>query len=60
MATNLLICYLIVKVSYIRLMLITKLIFINIKFEIPGKISSTYDGSTKPGKKTKSSQYILK
>lgn len=43
-ATNPLVCYLIVKVSYTKLLLITKLIFIDIKFEIPGKAGPTYDG----------------
>lgn len=37
--TNLLICYIIVKVSYARLLLITKLMFISIEFEVFGKTS---------------------
>lgn len=52
-ATNLLVCYLIVKVSYIKLLLITKLIFIGIEFEIFGEISCTYDGPTKPRRETR-------
>lgn len=42
---NLLICYLIIKISYARLLLITKLIFISIKFEIFRKKSYIYNGS---------------
>lgn len=48
-----LVCYLIVEVSYARPLLITKLIFISIKFEVPGEASCTYDGSAKPGRETK-------
>lgn len=54
-AINPLVCYLIVKVSYTRLLLITKLIFIDIKFEDPGKASCTYDGQAKSERETRSS-----
>lgn len=45
--TNLLVYYLIVKVSYARLLLIIKLIFINIEFEVSEEISCTYNSSIK-------------
>lgn len=45
--TNLLICYLIVKVSYARPLVIIKLMFISIEFEIFRKPSWTYDSSAK-------------
>lgn len=51
---NLLIYYLIIKVNYARLLLITKLIFINIKFFIFKKANYTYNSSTKPKKEIKS------
>ena len=51
-ATNPLICYLIVKISYKRQLLITKLIFIGMEFEVFKEISCTYNGSAKPGKET--------
>lgn len=54
-ATNLLICNLIIKVSYARLLLITKLIFISIEFEVSGKTSCIYDGPAKLGRETRSS-----
>lgn len=41
--TNPLVCYLIVQISYTRLLIITKLIFISIEFEVPRKASYTYD-----------------
>lgn len=47
-ATNLLIYYLILVVSYKRLLLINKLMFIGIEFEIPRKTSCIYHNSTKP------------
>lgn len=40
---NPLVYYLIIEVSYIKLLLITKLIFINIKLIVPRKISYTYN-----------------
>lgn len=43
-ASNALVCYLIVKVSYTRLLLIIKLIFIGIVLKVFKKASSTYDG----------------
>lgn len=54
-ATNPLICYLIIEVSYIKLLLIPKLMFIGIEFEISRKISCTYDGLIKPRRRIKSS-----
>ncbi len=54
-ATNPLICYFIVKVSYARPLLITKLMFIGIEFEVPREASCTYDGPTKPGRETRPS-----
>lgn len=59
-AINLLVYYLIVKMSYIKQLLIIKLIFINIKFNISKKVSCTYNSVAKPRKKTKSSYQILK
>lgn len=51
-AINLLICYLIIKINYAKLLLITKLIFIDIKFEVSKETNCIYDGFVKPGKKT--------
>lgn len=51
--TNLLMYYLIVKVSYTRSLLITKLMLIGIKFEVPGEASCTYDNPAKPEKETR-------
>lgn len=55
MTTNLLIYYLIVKVNYAKLFLITMLIFISIEFEIFKKVSCTYNGLVKSQKKIKPS-----
>lgn len=41
--TNPFICYLIAEVNYVKLLPITKLILIGIKFEIPREVSYTYD-----------------
>lgn len=49
-ARNLLGCYLIVKVSYAIILLITKLMFIGIEFEVFGIASCSYDGLAKPGR----------
>lgn len=46
-ATNLLVYYLIIEVSYIELLVITKLMFIDIEFEIFREVSYTYDSSAK-------------
>ena len=54
-ATNPLICYLIVEVSYARVLLITKLMFKGIKFKVFGEASYTYDGPAKPGRETRPS-----
>lgn len=48
-ATNPLIYYLIVEVSYEKSLLITKRMFISIEFEVPGEASCTYNGLAKPG-----------
>lgn len=53
--TNPLVCYLIVKVNYIRPLLIIKLIFISIEFKVFKEVSYTYDGLAKPKRETKSS-----
>lgn len=50
-AINLLICYLIVKVSYMGPLLITKLIFIGIEFEVLRKTSYIYNGLAMSGNK---------
>lgn len=55
MATNLLMYYLIVEVSYIEPLLVTKLIFIDIKFEFSKKTSCNYDSLAKPREKIRSS-----
>ncbi len=52
---NLLVYYLIVKVSCTRRLLITKLMFIGIKFEVSGKASYSYDGLAKLGREKRSS-----
>ncbi len=52
-ATNPLVYYLIVKVSYVRLLLITKLIFIGIEFEVLREASYIYDSLVKPGRETR-------
>lgn len=53
--TNMLVYYLIVKVSYVRLLLISKLIFIGVEFEVLRKTSWTYNGPTKLERETRSS-----
>ena len=47
--------YLIIEVSYIRPLLVTKLIFIGIKFEISKETSCNYDSLAKPREKIRSS-----
>lgn len=59
-ATNPLVCYLIVKVSYTRPLLITKLMFIGLEFEVSGEASCTYNGLAKPRRETRLSQCISK
>ncbi len=54
-ATNQLLCYLIVEVSYAKPLLITKLMFIGIEFEVSGEASCSYDGPAKPGRETRPS-----
>lgn len=53
-ATNSLVCYLIIKVSYINLILITKLIILGIKFKVLEGTSFASDGITKLKGKIKS------
>lgn len=53
--TNPLVFHLIVEVSYVRLLLITKLIFMGIKFEVFGEASYTYNGSAKSEREIKPS-----
>ena len=52
-ATNPLVCYLIVEVSYARALLITKLIFIGIEFDVPREASCTYNDPAKPRRETR-------
>lgn len=52
--------YLIIEVNYEASLLITKLIFIYIKFEIPREASYIYNSLTKPGKEIRSSLQILR
>lgn len=51
MTTNLLMYYLIMKMSYIGLLLIIKLMFIDIKFRVFKKVNCIFDGLAKPRKK---------
>lgn len=51
-ATNPLMCYLIIEVSHVGPLMITKLMFIDIEFEVPREASCTYDGIAKPGRET--------
>lgn len=46
--TNPLVCYLIIKMSYAKLLLITKLMFLGIEFEVSGEASYTYNDQVKP------------
>ena len=57
-ATNPLVCYLIVEVSYADLLLITKLIVLGIEFKVPGKTSFASDGKAKFGGKTRPGQRV--
>lgn len=54
MIINLLVYYLIIKVSYVRPLLIIKLIFISIKFQVPKKANYIYNSLAKPKKEIKS------
>ena len=47
-ATNLLVCYLIVEVDYANPFLVSKVIVLSIKFEVPGKTSFANDSPVKP------------
>lgn len=59
-ATNLQICYLIIKISYANLLLITKLIILGIKFKIFKEISFANDCIAKLRRKKKLNQHIPK
>lgn len=50
---NLLFCYLIIKMSYTKLLLMNKLIIIGIKYNISRKICYIYGILIKPGRKIK-------
>ena len=52
-ATNPLVCYLIVEVSYARALLIIKLMFIGIEFKVSKEVSCIYNGSAKPERETR-------
>lgn len=53
--TNSLVCYLIVKVSYAKLLLITKQMFISIKFEVLEEVCYTYGNLAKFRREIRSS-----
>ena len=59
-ATNPLVCYLIVKVDYAKPFLVSKLIVLNIKFEVPGEANFVNDILAKPERLTRPSQHIPK
>lgn len=59
-ATNLLVYYLIVEVNYTNLFLISKLIVLDIKFEVFKKTSFANDNLVKSKKQTKLDQCIVK
>lgn len=53
MVTNLQKCYLILKMSYVKLLLIIKQIFISIKLKFPRETSCIYDSLAKSERKIK-------
>ena len=57
-ATNLLVCYLIVEVDYADPLLVSKLIVLGIKFEVPGKTGFANDSPAKPGRQTRPGQRV--
>lgn len=57
-ATNPLVCYLIVEVDYADPFLVSKLIVLGIKFEVPGETGFTNDSPAKPGRQTKPGQRV--
>lgn len=57
---NLLICYVIVKVRYRKLLLIHEFIIIDIQFEILGKKNYTYDDLSNTRKKIRPGLHISK
>lgn len=58
--TNPLVCYLIIKISYVNLLLITKLIVLGIEFNVFEETSFASDGIAKFGRETRPSQCIPK
>lgn len=59
-AINPLECYLIIKIDYINLFLVNKLIVLGIEFEVPKGIGFANDSLVKPRKQTKPGQYVLR
>lgn len=59
-AINLLVCYLIVKINYIDLLLITKMIILYVEFKVLRETSFASNNIAKPAKKTKLDQYVPK
>lgn len=53
--TNSLLCYLIIEVSNVKPLLIKKLRFIGIEFQVSREVSCIYGSLAKPKKDTKSS-----
>ena len=58
--TNPLVCYLIVKVDYADLFLVSKLIVLGIKFEVPKKTGFANDSLANPGRQTRPGQRVPK
>lgn len=56
--TNLLVCYLIIEISFTNPLLITKLIILGVEFKVPKETSFTSDGIAKPVKITKPNQCV--
>lgn len=57
-ATNPLVCYLIVEVDYADPFLVSKLIVLSIKFEVPGETSFANDSPAKPERQTRPGQRV--
>lgn len=57
-ATNPLVCYLIVEVDYADPFLVSKLIVLGIKFEVPGETGFANDSPAKPGRQTRPGQRV--
>lgn len=56
--TNPLICYLIAKIDYTILFMVSKLIILGIKFEVLGETNFANNSPAKPGRQTKLDQYV--